>query len=197
MDYARPCEWKNQSSVALMFVHQHISAIISDGKFTCISRQHAKFRWNNKFHLAKENTIHGCSASKRNKRRLLLHIYSSSVKHMKNPNIWSLLAGLRVQGWNVAKDVEIADAPLGEASNELNYCCILNNESLEQAPLKQLAKLSDVVCWLNYYNLASENTALIKRLIFTHIVYTYSKRMSIKNILCAYIQSVSPLTSKI
>lgn len=50
-----------------------------------------------------------------------------------------LVPGLRVQGWNVAKDVEIAAAPLGEASNELRYCCNLNNESLEQALPKQLA----------------------------------------------------------
>jgi hypothetical protein len=56
---------------------------------------------------------------------------------MKNPNLW--VPGLRVQEWNVAKDVEIAAAPLGEASNELRYCCNLNNESLEQALPKQLA----------------------------------------------------------
>jgi hypothetical protein len=49
--------------------------------------------------------------------------------------------GPEVEYWNVAKDVEIAAAPLGEgeASNELRYCCNLNNESLEQALPKQLA----------------------------------------------------------
>jgi len=36
---------------------------------------------------------------------------------MKYANILSLLAVLKVQWWNVAMDVQIAAAPLGEPSN--------------------------------------------------------------------------------
>jgi hypothetical protein len=66
-----------------------------------------------------------------------LLIISKAYEEPQVPNLW--VPGLRVQEWNVAKDVEIAAAPLGEASNELRYCCNLNNESLEQALPKQLA----------------------------------------------------------